>query len=91
LDAPSITASDKLELFPNPGNGHIQLILETALTGIHHLRVYNSTGVVVWEGALDALQGKNQKAIDLRPIPAGMYFLEVQNEKGRKIQKLIVR
>jgi hypothetical protein len=87
----TLTKSDVLEIYPNPGNGFFHLNFESASAAKSTVRMYNSTGVQVLEKELDLTDGKASQDLDLRGTPAGLYIMEVQNDKVRHIRKLIVR
>lgn len=83
--------TDKIEVFPNPGDGNVQLMMQTELGGEQEIRVLNSTGLEVFRTSLRNEEGKNLHPIDLRPVPAGLYILEIKNASGRHIRKLVIR
>jgi hypothetical protein len=87
----TLTKSDVLEIYPNPGNGFFHLNFESASAAKSTVRMYNSTGVQVLEKELDLTDGKASQDLDLRGAPSGLYIMEVQNDKVRHIRKLIVR
>jgi len=87
----TLTKSDVLEIYPNPGDGFFHLNFESATAAKSTVRMYNSTGVQVLEKELDLTDGKASQDLDLRGTPAGLYIMEVQNDKVRHIRKLIVR
>jgi hypothetical protein len=88
---PTLTKSDVLEIYPNPGDGFFHLNFESASAEKSTVRMYNSTGIQVLEKELDLTDGKASQDLDLRGAPSGLYIMEVQNDKVRHIRKLIVR
>ncbi|MFK7971067.1 MAG: choice-of-anchor J domain-containing protein [Bacteroidia bacterium] len=73
-----------LTAFPNPSNGliYIQGSLETAAT----LHVFDATGRnLIAPRAIPA--GAITEKVDLQHIPAGIYFISLQNAKGDRFTK----
>jgi len=88
---PILLKADVLEIYPNPGDGQIHIRLESELVRNSKLRVYNSTGILILDQEMISEYGKATKDLDLRSSPSGLYIVEIQNEKGRQIRKLIIR
>lgn len=82
---------EKLTVFPNPSDGHFTLKMETNAAGFSKIRIFNNLGVEVWKEEKMPDGNKISAEIHLSGMPAGMYFLEMENEKGRQIRKLILR
>lgn len=83
--------NDQIEVFPNPTDGNVQLMIQTELPGDQEVRVLNATGVEIFHHTFHNGEGKNLYPMDLRTAPAGMYMLEIRNASGRHIRKLIIR
>lgn len=64
------------ELFPNPANDYIHL---SPLPPNADLRLYSSTGDQVNAALL------SDRTIDLRALPAGLYYLEIRSAQGRSL------
>ena len=82
-DGPS-TGSGTFTIYPNPTNGY--LVLETQSIASLQTRTYritNLTGQTILSGYITV---ENQQ-IDIKALPAGMYFINV----GNVIQKFVVR
>ena len=69
-------------IYPNPTNGQITVIGEN----LHQAEVFNMLGQQVL-----SVQGSgNEMQINMSAFPAGIYFVAVTNEEGRKcVQKVI--
>ncbi|HEY6161686.1 MAG TPA: kelch repeat-containing protein [Bacteroidia bacterium] len=79
---------DLLSVFPNPGNGIFTLQFSYAQTG-NDLFVYDELGEIVFHKAADKGPGETQ-AIDLSSSPKGIYLLEIRNDNGKYLRKIIV-
>ena len=73
-------AEDEIFLFPNPTSGRIQF---NKNMGLYSLSVYNLQGKLVKE--LDKIGSE----VELMDLPAGIYFLDLRDNKSIKRYKLI--
>lgn len=74
LSSTSDIATDDLEVYPNPGSDHIN-ILSTDKTSISgEVYFYNLTGTLITEATL------NNGMVSVPGIPAGIYLLEIRND-----------
>ncbi|MBN1952852.1 MAG: T9SS type A sorting domain-containing protein [Bacteroidales bacterium] len=67
--------SDDLRIYPNPGNGLINIDLEDKYTGEILLEVYNETGQLVFRKTLSPKGG--YVAIDLSELKKGLYYIKI--------------
>jgi hypothetical protein len=82
-----LPALNSLSVFPNPSNGKIHLQTNGAEKfqgGM--LTVYNVIGEVVY--SFKTITG--QQDIDLSELPGGVYFLQIKNDQGMGIKKIII-
>lgn len=90
IDIVEATDFEALNVFPNPATNQASLTIElNDLTDlqVNLLDVYGRQIRTFYNARLDA--GKYQiKLNQLGKIPAGIYFIDVQTEKGRKTLKL---
>lgn len=76
LDVPGLELP-QVTVFPNPTNGLVTLTWQG--NDNRTVRVYTPAGQKVWEGSVAAQQKMN---IDMSGWAPGLYFLNMQNEKG---------
>lgn len=69
-------------IYPNPTNGYINIVNEE----LSLISVYNLSGNLILQSESD----ENIIKLDMSDQPSGMYFIEVQNTKGRKTSKFIL-
>ena len=70
-------------LYPNPTTGQITIIGEN----LHQAEVFNTLGQQVL-----SVQGSgNEMQINVSALPAGIYFVAVTNEEGRRCVQKVVR
>ncbi len=71
-----------IELYPNPSNGKLTVQINMQLPVL--IRVFNMTGKLMFEH----LQNQSTELLEL-PAEEGLYMIEIGNEHGRMIQKII--
>ncbi len=69
--------------FPNPT--HDNIFISGLENGVYDFTLFNISGIKELHGTL----GSNRNQIDLRHLAAGVYFLNVFNEKGNQTKKII--
>ncbi|MBK6904533.1 MAG: T9SS type A sorting domain-containing protein [Saprospirales bacterium] len=73
-----------VQLIPNPAKSNTKLKLSgTSAIGVRLLDVY---GQAVWESKA----ASSEYDIPLDALPAGVYLVEVETEKGKVVRKLVV-
>lgn len=65
-------------LYPNPTNGHLNLILESALTKDGVIRVYSMDGVLMMQDKMSI--GADNHHLNVSSLPKGMFLLELRQE-----------
>jgi hypothetical protein len=68
-----------IKLFPNPAAGYIQI---SGLKSNENFVIYNLLGTPVFNGTIF-----NNKKIDIKNFPSGLYFLKLQNGNTIKFLK----
>lgn len=83
LEVDALTSDFNFEVFPNPGTGHFNLVLEKELLNDNILvEVLNLNGEVV-------LSQYYQKNVDISNLVNGIYLLRVSNEKFNLTKKVV--
>ena len=81
----SYTAGIKINLFPNPSTGYLQLQLN-GFTSISYIaKAYNILGEEVFSGRVSL---NNSNELNLSSLDNGTYFMKVQYEDGQNISVL---
>lgn len=73
LSIDNIISGETISLYPNPAKNLLNITVSEMATAT----LYNTTGQVV----LTAEIGKNNNAININHLPAGMYFVQLQGEE----------
>lgn len=82
---------EDLKVFPNPGDGLIQLSFRVSQPATLKIRVLNDTGQSIFAETVPAVSGLYLTEIDLRNAGRGTYFLYIIHGKKSAVRKLIVR
>lgn len=81
---------ENLHLYPNPGDGLIQVSFDSPRKGRTQLSVFDVTGKRIYNSWLGMVQGSIQKQLDLRDQPSGMYFLTIAQDGQTLTRKLML-
>ena len=83
-----VTTVNELRLYPNPtvDYANVQFITKEALQ--LNWELYNVTGQVLSRNKEGLQEGENLLTYDLKPYPAGLYFLKLTDDSGALISTL---
>lgn len=76
------------QIFPNPGEGHFNILFEQPLTSEAHVVVTDVLGRVLWEQKLPA--GSGRTTLDLGRLPMGAYLLQL-HAGGQVKRELLIK
>lgn len=80
---------NSLSIFPNPGDGNYQVMINSAKPGSVSILIYDLLGNRVYENAIQ-VDGPTQNSLNLSGLSKGVYFLKVEGDgisMSRKITK----
>lgn len=83
-----MSRANKLSISPNPTHGRANIEIADN-DKLMRIKVYSISGKVLYQEKLDGTVKK--KALDFDYLNKGVYFIEVQTEKSRMTQKLIIQ
>ena len=78
-------------VFPNPGNGLITLNLNSLKNDIVDIQVYNALGNVVYNEGNIEVTYQMKKVLDLRSLPAGLYYMKVAGKETSLTRKIVIQ
>jgi hypothetical protein len=91
-DVPAVTEfADNLQIYPNPTNGAVQLVLNANAKDDYTLEIKNTLGQIVYQDKIMNHSGSYIKNIDLATYGKGMYFLTLSNSTQQGVKKIIVQ
>lgn len=79
-----VTSQDLLSLYPNPGNGLVNVRLNSLPEA--QIEVFNQLGQLILQQTV-----AGEARLDLREQPAGVYYVKASTTQGNFTQKLIIR
>ena len=86
-------AKTDLKTYPNPAQSIVNLDFDSAENQKIALTVFNLSGQVMHLEHFDALQGKQQRTLDVSNLPNGLYVVHLAGEKNKNLgmRKIIVQ
>jgi hypothetical protein len=83
---------ENINVFPNPSNGYVVIELTGLQNKEYHLGVYNSVGAIVFDENFENNGAKKQTwNLDLSSRAKGVYFIQLQSERGIRVERLVVQ
>ncbi|HYV95390.1 MAG TPA: T9SS type A sorting domain-containing protein [Chitinophagales bacterium] len=89
LGSGSFPIEEMMSMYPNPATSEVMLVINAAIDHSGTVKVFNAMGQVMKECTISLTEGSNQLSLNISSFPAGIYFVEVQNEEVQVIQKLV--
>jgi hypothetical protein len=77
--------------YPNPSNGQFTIRIHAVKQEKYDLKVINNLGLSVYEQKDIPGNGSTQQMLDLRSVPAGVYWVVLKNDNTNIIKKIIIR
>ena len=75
---------------PNPAANTANLTFKSIAKGTVDITVTNSVGNIVLQNKATVVEGDNRKQLDVSKLPAGMYFIKIQNGDKTQVAKIMV-
>lgn len=79
----------KIDVYPNPSTGIINLTLTGFRGRKTELQVVNVIGSIIYREVLSDNE-MNRKVLDLTKEPSGLYYIKVQSDDYSTIRKIII-
>ena len=79
------------ELFPNPTDGKVNLVIDETLRGKAVIEVYNLLGERMMTKKIGKLQQGETLSLDLSRLVSGLYIIKLSSENGSCSKKVSVR
>ncbi|MEA3477296.1 MAG: T9SS type A sorting domain-containing protein [Bacteroidota bacterium] len=80
----------KLSVSPNPSQGVFKFTVNGFEQENLTLQIYNMQGQVLFTYRIGQLSGEYSNRIDMSSYPEGIYFINIQNDKISKTEKLVL-
>jgi hypothetical protein len=82
---------NNITLYPNPGQGEFNLQVEAKTPIELNVEIYNNKGVTVYEKQGIRVSQSELIRLDLSTQAEGIYLVNVYNQQGKWVEKLIIR
>jgi hypothetical protein len=79
-----------VEIYPVPNNGRFNIAITSGSGNTYSLEVYNSLGSEIFSRRNICVQGTLVTAIDIRPVPPGIYTLILRSSLEKMAYKIVV-
>ncbi len=89
-EGPFNTAAVNLQLFPNPNNGTFQIKGTWKSQGQSEIKIYATTGQLIFERNETSHLGEFQYDFDLEGLPSGIYYLNVTQGNTSESKKFVL-
>ncbi len=86
-----LTKENTFQLWPNPNTGSFSIHASVSKAGNYTLRAYNLVGKEMASRANIYLDGKSTIRIDFGELSEGLYFMVIEGQGEKMIQKLIIK
>lgn len=80
-----------VSIFPNPGNGAFTIHLQSDMDGLVALCLFNPLGEIIFEKTDISLSGINSELMITTGAQSGIYYLQIENQSGVSMHKIIVQ
>ncbi|MFK8007954.1 MAG: S8 family serine peptidase [Saprospiraceae bacterium] len=80
-----------LIVLPNPNNGVFEMVIESSESDELNWNMYNLQGQSIQEGTLEVAVGTTRQVVNGKNMPAGIYYLRLQNEVGYKTLRVVIQ
>lgn len=88
LGTSEIYAENGIQVYPNPSNGNITI--RNSGAALRSATILDASGKIVMR--IDLKGAALDKNLNLEgQLPAGLYFLEIQSDKGTALKKLLIK
>ena len=77
-----------LSIYPNPGNGRFNLLINSSVAGPQQLKLTNILGETILEKEVN-INNSTHYLLNLEEMPTGVYFLRIGNDVQNVIRKLV--
>ncbi len=82
--------AESFDIYPNPGNGRLNIKLKTANKEQYNIEIYNNLGALIWKQNDVLFDGTNLKIVTLKSPTSGLYTVILRNKKNSFVKKLFI-
>ncbi len=86
----SDTGDKELTIYPNPASEYVEVMYRSNTDKDGFVKLIDMLGQTKYKQSLDVKKGANSYMIDVRKLPAGVYFVSLEQDGKRITQRLVV-
>ncbi|MCG8332405.1 MAG: PQQ-dependent sugar dehydrogenase [Chitinophagales bacterium] len=86
-DAPLL----QIQLFPQPVTTHLSILLQYDVSTRFDARLYDASNKMIWKSIFPHSFPQSLHSINVATLPAGIYYLELINNKHKWVKEVIVK
>jgi hypothetical protein len=79
-----------LDIYPNPATDKLNVVFNSESDGTMEISLINLTGQVVLNDLSENSAGNYHSVLDVKTLPAGIYFLELKSSSTKIVRKVVV-
>jgi len=87
----NLQEATEINIYPNPNNGIFTIELSRIFNENVTVKVINSLGSVMYHTYNIATESGNKLDIDLGGLNKGLYFLVIENEHERTVERIVIK
>jgi PKD repeat protein len=84
-----ISLTNDVKVYPNPTQGHLQVVFNTPAAGEYTISVTNVLGQSIYTNTIH-IAGEYTENIDLSSCTKGMYFISITGKNSKGVQKILL-
>jgi hypothetical protein len=81
---------NNFNICPNPNKGVFSITSDIVLNDIYNIKILNAMNILVYEKYNIIANGKLNQSLDLQNLPAGIYYLIIENKDVNIIKKFAI-
>ncbi len=91
VSLPEYVNTDSFILWPNPNQGSFSIDANISKPGRFSVKAYNLVGKLMEQEPDVMLDGSHSFTVDFNSLPEGLYFVVIEGQGQKMIQKLIIK
>ena len=91
LDIPENSPVSSLSAFPNPASDRLNIMFKAKTDETVKIRLVSLTGQTAIEEFFGACAGNYHTVLDVKELPDGLYFLELESSSSKLVKKVVIR
>lgn len=85
------TLAGEMNIFPNPNSGTFSLHTKDLPLGDYQMKITDASGKIIANENIEIYSQTEQKEFRFANLASGTYFVVLENEKGKKTVKMVVK